>query len=141
MVSLLCCCFQLEGSNEVKLWNDIFVWAQQRVTKIFCFNYLCSFIFARISNLIKFACHLLFSLVCHWVLSRLVFLQKVSFVHLNLIKSCMNCGNILRVSTVACGITQHLQSVTLVCTIGYERQLFFDYPVHKKTTVLLDVEM
>lgn len=34
----------------MKLWNDIFVWAQQRVTKIFCFNYLCSSIFARISN-------------------------------------------------------------------------------------------
>ena len=51
MVSLLFCCFQLEGSNEVKLWNAIFVWAQQRVTKILCFNYLCSSIFARISNL------------------------------------------------------------------------------------------
>ena len=23
--------FQLEGSNEVKLWNDIFTWTQQRV--------------------------------------------------------------------------------------------------------------
>lgn len=41
----------------------------------------------------------------------------------------MNYGNILWVLTVACGTTQHLQSVTLVCTIRYERQLFFDYPV------------
>lgn len=46
----------------MKLWNDIFVWAQQRVTEIFCFNYLCAFIFARISNLKKNCLSLTFQL-------------------------------------------------------------------------------
>ena len=29
----------------------------------------------------------------------------------------------------------------MVCTTRHKRQLFFDYPVRKETTVLLDVEM
>ena len=32
-LTLLLSTFQLEGSNEVKLWNEIFVWTQQRVLK------------------------------------------------------------------------------------------------------------